>query len=126
MAKASARTDPAAADSNASNPPFSPAGGPPFPGEDFLLNAPTGFTFPVDLTTAGTAGGATVVVSIEPFPDDSAAPFTLKPLVKQIPTGTAAATVVNMTNEAASFPTGTATISGTTLTLNLTGFDPLN
>ena len=117
---------PAGADSNASNPPYSPVGSPPpFPGEDFLINAPTGSTFPVDLTTAGSGGGADVVISIEPSPDDSTAPFTLKPLIKQIPTGTTGGSVVTMTNNASSFPTGTATISGTTLTLTLMGFDPL-
>lgn len=54
--------------------------GPPFPGEDFLHNAPSGLMFPTDLR-----GGVTVI-SIEPFPDNSAAPFTLKPLVGMIPT----------------------------------------
>jgi hypothetical protein len=49
--------------------------GPPFPGEDYLLNAPDGVTFPTDLS------GATVVISVEPSPDDSTAPFALKPLL---------------------------------------------
>ncbi len=49
--------------------------GPAFPGEDFLSNAPEGFDFPVDLA------GKTVVISVEPVPDNSPAPFTLKPLV---------------------------------------------
>lgn len=50
-------------------------GGPPFPGEDYLVNAPEGVAFPTDLT------GATIVVSVEPSPDDSPAPFILKPLL---------------------------------------------
>jgi hypothetical protein len=50
-------------------------GGPPFPGEDYLLNAPGGVTFPTDLS------GATVVISVEPSPDDSPEPFALKPLL---------------------------------------------
>lgn len=86
--------------------PFSgTAGGPPFPGEDFLMNAPAGLTFPTDLA------GATAVISIEPQPDDSPAPYTFKPLMGMID---AAATdhvtysLPNMT--AATFPTGTATI----------------
>lgn len=86
--------------------PFSgSAGGPPFPGEDFLMNAPTGLTFPTDLA------GATAVISIEPQPDDSPNPYTFKPLMGGID---AAATdhvtysLPNMT--AATFPTGTATI----------------
>jgi len=53
--------------------------GPPFPGEDYLVNAPTGFTFPLDL-----AGGK-AVISIEPDPDNSPLPFLLKPLVADIP-----------------------------------------
>jgi hypothetical protein len=50
-------------------------GGPPFPGEDYLVNPPEGVTFPTDLT------GATVVISVEPSPDDSPEPFALKPLL---------------------------------------------
>lgn len=49
--------------------------GPPVPGEDFFNNAPTGETFPLDVR------GRMVVISVEPVPDDSAAPFALKPLV---------------------------------------------
>ena len=78
-----------------------------------------------DNPTAAAAVGATVVVSVEPFPDDSPLPFTLKPLVKQIPTGTAAGAVVTMDNQASTLPTGTATITGTTLRLTFTGLEPL-
>ena len=53
--------------------------GPPFPGEDYLVNAPMGLTFPTNLA------GGTAVISIEPDPDNSPNPFTLKPLVKMIP-----------------------------------------
>lgn len=49
--------------------------GPPVPGEDFFLNAPAGETFPLDVR------GRTVVISVEPVPDDSTAPFVMKPLV---------------------------------------------
>jgi hypothetical protein len=59
--------------------PFSGTeGGPPFPGEDYLFNAPTGLSFPTDLA------GGTAVISVEPSPDDSSAPFTLKPLIGAI------------------------------------------
>ncbi|QOD62406.1 anti-sigma factor [Polaribacter haliotis] len=51
-----------------------------FPGEDFLTNAPDGQTFPTDLR------GATIVISVEPSPDDSPAPFALKPLAKKVAT----------------------------------------
>ena len=65
------------ADANA---PFSGAQpAPPFPGEDFLMNAPAGLTFPTNLS------GGTAVISVEPFPDDSPAPFTIRPLTGAIP-----------------------------------------
>ena len=77
------------------------AGGPPFPGEDFLLNAPSGLNFPLDLA------GKTAVISIEPVPDNSAAPFTLKPLVGPIPTDATDHTLYEMNNNAAATnPTG--------------------
>jgi hypothetical protein len=95
-------TNPAAADLSA---PFSGTqGAPPFPGEDFLTNAPAGFTFPTDLS------GGMAVISIEPEPDDSAAPFTLKPLVASIPGNAADHTTYTMNSNVAAFPTGTATI----------------
>ncbi len=50
-----------------------------YPGEDFLLNAPAGLTFPTDI-----AGGK-AVISIEPEPDNSPMPFAFKPLVGDIP-----------------------------------------
>jgi hypothetical protein len=49
-----------------------------FPGEDFLKNAPAGLTFPADIR------GGMAVISIEPYPDNSTAPFTLKPLLQPI------------------------------------------
>jgi hypothetical protein len=76
--------------------------GPPFPGEDFLANAPSGLTFPTDL-----AGGAGVI-SIEPDPDNSTAPFTLKPLVGNIPSDATDHMTYEMGNNAAAFPNGTA------------------
>ncbi|MCR9153642.1 MAG: hypothetical protein NXI09_05995 [Bacteroidetes bacterium] len=69
--------------------------GPPFPGEDFLLNAPQGLSFPTDLS------GTTAVISIEPVPDNSPAPFTLKPLVASIPAGAMDHTPYSMDNNAA-------------------------
>ncbi|PCJ66308.1 MAG: hypothetical protein COA58_05905 [Bacteroidetes bacterium] len=76
---------------------------PPFPGEDFLINAPDGLTFPTDLTSA------TIVISVEPVPDNSAAPFLLKPLVTKLDnaaTRTALTLDNNITN---TNPTGTVT-----------------
>ncbi len=95
-------TNAAAADLSA---PFSgPQGAPPFPGEDFLKNAPAGLTFPTNLS-----GGA-AVISIEPEPDDSPAPFTLKPLVGSIPANAADHFTYALDNKASGFPSGTATI----------------
>jgi hypothetical protein len=83
--------------------PFSgPENGPEFPGEDFLVNAPAGLTFPTDL-----AGGA-AVISIEPDPDNSTAPFALKPLVGNIPSDATDHVTYDMGNNASAFPTGTA------------------
>lgn len=94
-------TDPAAADSDGR---FSGSqGAPPFPGEDFLMNAPGGLSFPTSLA------GATVVISIEPVPDNSPAPFTLKPLVANVSPTAIDHTVYNMNNNAAATnPVGTA------------------
>ena len=80
------------------------AAGPAFPGEDLLMNAPSGLTFPTDLT------GNTVVISVEPSPDNSTAPFLLKPLVGMVPTGATDHTSYNMDNNAAATnPTGVVT-----------------
>ena len=85
--------------------PFSgPEAGPPFPGEDFLVNAPSGQTFPTNLA------GATMVISIEPSPDDSPAPFTLKPLVGSAPGDASDHLTYSLANNSAGFPTGTATV----------------
>ncbi len=79
------------------------AAGPPFPGEDLLLNAPDGVSFPTDLA------GKTVVISVEPQPDNSAAPFLLKPLVGAVPADATDHTLYQMANNAAnSNPTGMA------------------
>ncbi|MEL4307291.1 anti-sigma factor [Joostella sp. CR20] len=74
---------------------------PSFPGEDFFMNAPSGFTFPLDVRER------TVVISVEPDPDNSAAPFTLKPLVGTAGTATAPETH-SLGLNLSSLPTGTA------------------
>ncbi|WP_034057657.1 anti-sigma factor [Lacinutrix jangbogonensis] len=76
--------------------------GPPIPGEDFFLNTPTGFTFPLDVR------GRTAVISIEPFPDNSPAPFAMKPLVGAAGAATAPATH-DLSLNLDSLPTGTVT-----------------
>ncbi|MGY6650304.1 anti-sigma factor [Wenyingzhuangia sp. IMCC45574] len=78
--------------------------GPPVPGEDFFLNAPDGVTFPLDVR------GKTAVISIEPYPDNSAAPFAIKPLVSQIAMDAdTAPTAHDFGANLTSFPTGTIT-----------------
>ncbi|MCH9681804.1 MAG: anti-sigma factor [Deltaproteobacteria bacterium] len=56
------------ADSDGAGPTAGPDGFPGFPGQDYIDPA-------IDLV------GTTVVISVEPEPDDSPNPFTLKPLV---------------------------------------------
>lgn len=95
-------TSAAAADASA---PFSgPQPGPPFPGEDFIMNAPAGLTFPTNLSNG------MAVISVEPVPDDSPAPFTIKPLIRAIPANAADHVTFSMNLNAASFPSGTATV----------------
>ena len=95
-------TNVAAADDNASSSPYkgNAGNGPAFPGEDYLMNAPSGLVFPADLK------GKTAVISIEPFPDNDSKPFTLKPLLKVIPTNAGIHTTLSMEKNLNSFPTG--------------------
>ncbi len=92
-------------DDNASTTPFKgDAGdGPAFPGEDFLQNAPTGLTFPTDLK------GTTIVISVEPSPDNSANPFTLKPLAHMVPANTMNHTAIDMGTGPVTMLNGTVT-----------------
>ena len=85
------------ADSDGAGPYAGPMGTPPFPGQDFAMP-------PMNLI-----GGA-AVISIEPQPDDSAHPFTLKPLVDHmIEDDMGMHMPQSMDNNAGSFPTGMAT-----------------
>jgi hypothetical protein len=96
-------TNPGAADASSAFNGAQPA--PAFPGEDFLRNAPAGFTFPTSLV------GSMVVISIEPDADDSPAPFDLKPLVGPIPANATDHSNLTMTNQAAStFPSMTVAV----------------
>jgi hypothetical protein len=72
---------------------------PPFPGEDFIN--PT-----FDLTD-----GFAAVITIEPEPDNSSAPFTFKPLVDGMIDDVGAGVLQDMDNNAASFPTATVRMS---------------
>lgn len=78
--------------------------GPPVPGEDFFNNAPMGETFPLDIR------GRRVVISVEPVPDNSPAPFLLKPLIADVAADAATApTVHSFVQNLGSIPTGTIT-----------------
>ncbi|MBT8496407.1 MAG: hypothetical protein KJO07_25395 [Deltaproteobacteria bacterium] len=81
-----------------------PLGGPAVPGEDLVANAPEGWSFPTDLS------GRTVVISVEPVPDDSPAPFVLKPLAGDVPDSAADHQTLPMTNIAGGFPTMEVTL----------------
>ncbi|MEP1094445.1 MAG: anti-sigma factor [Cyclobacteriaceae bacterium] len=79
--------------------------GPPVPGEDFFV-APAGSmdTFPLDMR------GLTTVISVEPVPDNSTAPFLLKPLLSMIAADAATApTSHDFGQNLSSLPTGSAT-----------------
>lgn len=71
-----------------------------FPGEDFLTNAPAGLTFPLDLS------GTTAVISVEPSPDNSVAPFTPKPLAGMIPENALDHTLYSIGQNLGSLPGG--------------------
>lgn len=78
--------------------------GPPVPGEDFFNNAPEGESFPLDLR------GRTVVISVEPVPDNSPAPFLLKPLVATVATDAEFALVsYSFDQNLGSLPSGSVT-----------------
>ncbi|MEP3836362.1 MAG: anti-sigma factor [Algibacter sp.] len=97
--------DPAIADDNAATSPFkgSVGDGPAYPGEDYVMGTAAGVTFPTDLK------GKTIVISVEPSPDNSAAPFTLKPLAHIVPDDAADHTVISMAAGPLTILTGTVT-----------------
>ncbi len=80
------------ADDNAATSPYkgTVGNGPGFPGEDYVTGSAAGVNFPTDLK------GATIVISVEPSPDNSAAPFTLKPLAHVVPADAMNHTVISM------------------------------
>lgn len=85
-------------DGDGAGPGAGPDGAPPFPGQDFI--AP-----PLDLV-----GGA-AVISVEPEPDDSPAPFVLKPLVTPVIEDVGPGVLQPMENRSGTSPTGVATLS---------------
>jgi len=81
--------------------------GPTVPGEDFLRNAPSGLTFPTDLS------GTEVFITMEPWqqwdvaPDE---PFFIRLLEADIPIDANPGTVYGMTSLFSQLPQGTATV----------------
>lgn len=85
-------------DADGAGPTAGPLGAPPFPGQDFI-NPPRALP------------GGSAVISVEPFPDNSPAPFTLKPLSGLIGAGTGPAmlqSVANTVGNGSGLPRGTA------------------
>lgn len=70
------------ADDDGAGPTAGPNPGPPFPGQDFIQP-------PVNLR------GKTIVISVEPQPDDSPKPFAIKPLQRKLATNAAVAPVLH-------------------------------
>jgi hypothetical protein len=79
----------------------------PFPGEDFLLNAPNGLTFPVNLSNSGV-----LIELVPPHPDNCNSPFdVLVPLATTVPANAQAGTIYEFQNNVSDFPHGTVTIN---------------
>ena len=94
-------SDAARADSDGPGSSAGPLGAPPFPGQDFINPA---LSLP----------GGMAVISVEPEPDNSAAPFTLKPLAGPIAAGTGPTMPQSVPNTVASgsgLPKGTARLT---------------
>jgi len=86
------------ADSDGAGPYAGPDPAPPFPGQDFIDP-------PMVLT------GSAAVITIEPDPDNSAGPFTLKPLIDGTIEDVGPGVLQGMENRAAGFPTGMVTLA---------------
>ncbi|GEM_PF-418623 len=90
--------NPGTADNDGGGPTAGPNMTPPFPGQDFINPA-------MVLT-----GGYAAVISVEPEPDDSPAPFALKPLIDMDIQDVGAGVLQNMENRSANNPSGTVTL----------------
>ena len=86
-------------DMDGKGPTAGPDGFPPFPGQDFITPA-------IVLT-----GGFAAVISVEPDPDDSAAPFAIKPLIDMDIEDVGIGVTQTMDNMSANNPAGSVTIS---------------
>lgn len=83
---------------------------PPFPGEDFLDNAPGRVLFPLELAN----GYKTAVITVEPDLDGmdptGEKPFPIKPLVGEIPEGAEPKTSYDLQTRTGTIPAGSAMI----------------
>jgi hypothetical protein len=96
--------DPFAADDSA---PYSgPEPAPPLVGEDLIVNAPEGVTFPVDLRGMG------VVISVEPVPDPDPAPSGLVVLAGDVPADAADHVRYEVENVSSTLPAVDVTVTG--------------
>ena len=81
--------------------------GPNFPGEDFIQNAPSGISFPIDLAD----GNSLVVVSVEPdingVDPTGSTPFAVRPLVHAVPQGAPDHVNLELDVDLSSIPSGT-------------------
>ncbi len=82
------------------------AGGPPFPGQDFVA-------YQCDTEMDLDTGDFAAVISIEPVPDNGAGPFMFKPLAGMIPVDGLNGSNMIGNQVADTFPTGSAMITGT-------------
>jgi len=80
---------------------------PTFPGEDFLVGAPSGVTFPLDLS------GEYTMITLEPSPDEAPdSPTSFKILEAAIPSDATDHTVYQLTSTVSSaLPSGTVTLT---------------
>jgi hypothetical protein len=85
-----------------------PMAGPPFPGEDFLNNLPTGVVSPVDLAD----GSSVIVLTVEPDlggeNPTGAGPFSIKPLLAPVASGAAPMTSFELGRDLSTVPRGRA------------------
>ena len=83
-----------------------PEDAPPLVGEDFLLNAPEGLTFPIDLR------GTETFISVEPVPDPSPLSSGIVPLSGIVPADAEDHNALSVENVSDTrLPTATITIS---------------
>lgn len=78
--------------------------GPQFPGEDFLINPPTGVSFPFNLNNAK------VSITVEPEPDDTADPSGMVVLTAQLPATVVGGSVHTLVSTESTLPTATILI----------------